>query len=292
MPDTETVERLGPEAIEALVAELRGQFDEALDMLLDQTQWRIQQHLTPFGEEVRAQFARLREPFPPEQVGKLPRVWCRACSDNKQQKHCDRHKLETCKVCRNRLTEAHLHLDYVGHAAVTVRMLEVDPTWNWRPCTKAELEDLPKHDPGHEMWIALTILGVTRFGIGDDMGRGGTDGKKIMIGDAIRNAALRFGVAIDLWSKEDLSAKAEAEAEHADEVKRGLEVDPNAPPERDWMKETQECTDLGKLTQLASEANEKGVFKGAVKAAMAGRRRQLEAKGKQAEKQAPEANGE
>jgi hypothetical protein len=59
------------------------------------------------------------------------------------------------------------------------------------------------------LWIELTVCGVTRPGFGDD---GNGKGMKEVIGDAIRNAAMRFGVALDLWAKEDLHASSDDEA--------------------------------------------------------------------------------
>jgi hypothetical protein len=53
-------------------------------------------------------------------------------------------------------------------------------------------------DRAGNLWIKLTICGVTRLGVGD-----GKNAKEV-IGDAIRNAAMRFGVALDLWAKENL----------------------------------------------------------------------------------------
>lgn len=137
----------------------------------------------------------LRKPFPPEQIGKLPKVNCKACvAANKQQfgSTCDKHQKSKCAVCGNWISSAHIHLDYVGHAATTDRLLQVDPEWTW--------EYAPEYPQGSTagMWIRLTICGVTRPGFGD-----GPDPKQ-WIGDAIRNAAMRFGVALDLWSKEDL----------------------------------------------------------------------------------------
>ena len=70
-------------------------------------------------------FAALRAPFPPEQLGKLPRVTCKACSDFRQQ--CDRHEKAMCDTCGSYISTKHIHLDYVGHADVTSRLLEVDP---------------------------------------------------------------------------------------------------------------------------------------------------------------------
>lgn len=102
----------------------------------------------------------LREPFPPEQVGKLPK--------------------------------GGVTLDYVGHGAVTDRLLSIDPEWSWEPLSVNE-HGLPRLDEDGNLWIKLTVCGVTRLGVGD----GPT--MKVLIGDALRNAAMRFGVALDLW---------------------------------------------------------------------------------------------
>jgi hypothetical protein len=58
----------------------------------------------------------------------------------------------------------------------------------------------PRFDNEGGLWILLTVKDVTRPGYGD-----GANPKEV-ISDAIRNAAMRFGVALDLWAKEDLQA--------------------------------------------------------------------------------------
>lgn len=118
------------------------------------------------------QAAALREPFPPSLVGKLPR--------------------------------AGITLDYVGHGAVTSRLLEVDPEWTWEPLAFDE-SGLPRFTfdaSGNPIafWVRLTVGGVTRLGCGTCKGNQ-FDAEKVLIGDAIRNAAMRFGVALDLWIK-------------------------------------------------------------------------------------------
>ncbi len=90
-------------------------------------------------------------------------------------------------------------LDFVGHAATTDRLLKVDPSWSWEPFALDE-RGLPALDSKGNLWIRLTVAGVTRIGVGD-----GPNAKEV-IGDAIRNAAMRFGVALDLWAREDLHA--------------------------------------------------------------------------------------
>jgi len=58
------------------------------------------------------------------------------------------------------------------------------------------------------LWIKLTVLGVTRLGYGSVDGPK-ADAVKELIGDAIRNAAMRFGVALDLWAKSELESQLE-----------------------------------------------------------------------------------
>ena len=151
------------------------------------------------------QAIQLRERFPDELVGKLPRVTCKACSENKQSRHCASHKMIRCGECGNWITEAHMHLDYIGHAATTDRLLKVDREWTWYPVAYDE-QGLPRIDANGGLWITLEIAGVKRLGYGAADGKKGPNAVKEAIGDAIRNVAMRFGVALDLWAKEDLSA--------------------------------------------------------------------------------------
>ena len=140
--------------------------------------------------------AKLREPFPDTAVDKLPRG-------------IDKNKPKTsCRACGGYHEPASVHLDYVGHAQVTARLLEVDPHWTWEP-TGFDDQGQPvlmRDQAGKPigLWIRLTICGVTRLGFGELPAQKQADGVKEAIGDAIRNAAMRFGVALDLWAKSDL----------------------------------------------------------------------------------------
>ena len=155
----------------------------------------------------------LRVPFPPEQIGKLPRVTCKQCRDSRN-KVCDQHQKRKCSVCDNWISTAHIHLDYVGHAATTARLLDVDPGWTWEPVAFDEA-GLPALDRNGGLWVRLTVAGVSRLGYGHADGKNGGDAVKECIGDALRNAAMRFGVALDLWAKGDLhSAPADQENPH------------------------------------------------------------------------------
>jgi hypothetical protein len=143
------------------------------------------------SEDRLAGLARLREPFPDHQVNKLPKP---NSKDSKRAR---------CADCGGYHGLPAVHLSYVGHAALTDRFLQVDPEWTWEPMA---LDDrrLPAFDANGGLWIRLTILGVTRIGYGDAEGKRGGNAIKESIGDALRNAGMRFGAALDLWHKGDL----------------------------------------------------------------------------------------
>lgn len=94
-----------------------------------------------------------------------------------------------------------LHLDYIGHAGITDRLNQVDPMWTWEPMGLTPQGTPLVSDGG--MWGRLTVLGVTRIGFGDPGRNTGANAVKEMIGDFLRNAAMRFGVATYLWSKSE-----------------------------------------------------------------------------------------
>lgn len=151
----------------------------------------------------------LREPFKPEQIDKLPKVLSR---DDKDKGRCAPGSKYTADgaVCNGYHAKA-VHLDYVGHAQVTARLLDVDPLWSWEPFAIDD-RGLPALDPNGGLWIRLTVAGMTRIGYGDAQGKSGPNAVKEAIGDALRNAAMRFGVALDLWSKSDIGTAAETQA--------------------------------------------------------------------------------
>jgi hypothetical protein len=144
----------------------------------------------------------LRRPFPPEEISRLPKNTCKACSAA-PNKRCDKHTwISRCQMCGGSHSSAVIHLDYVGHADLTNRLLDADPLWTWEPVAWDENGE-PHFDRLGGMWIKLTVLGVTRLGYGDPQGKSGPNAIKEVIGDALRNAAMRFGAALDLWAKGD-----------------------------------------------------------------------------------------
>lgn len=105
-----------------------------------------------------------------------------------------------CKECGGWHHKNVQHLDYMGHAAVTDRLLDADPFWNWDWIAKDEHGN-PIYDAVGGLWITLTVCGVTRKAYGAAEGKKGPDAIKEIIGDALRNGAMRFGVALELWHK-------------------------------------------------------------------------------------------
>ena len=89
--------------------------------------------------------AKLREPFPASQIGKLPK--------------------------------GGITLDFVGHGYITARLLDVDPTWTWEPVALDEY-GLPRLDEFGGLWIRLTVCGVSRLGYGDAGGKKGPNAVK------------------------------------------------------------------------------------------------------------------
>jgi hypothetical protein len=142
---------------------------------------------------------KLRVKFEGGLINKLPKP-------TKQQTENVRQNFKNgirCTLCGGWHDPKVVHLDYVGHAALTSRFLDVDPLWNWEPFA-IDASGLPALDRDNLLWIKLTVCGMTRIGVGDAGGKQGGDAMKERIGDALRNAGMRFGAALDLWHKGDL----------------------------------------------------------------------------------------
>ena len=146
---------------------------------------------------------KLRKPFPKNQIGKLPKPTKKQTEEAKGPKW----NGIKCKICGAWHHKDVVHLDYVGHASLTDRLLDVDPNWNWQPMGTDD-RGLPAFDNTGGLWIRLTVLGMTRLGYGDAASAGAT---KEIIGDALRNAGMRFGMALDLWHKGELHVDEEPE---------------------------------------------------------------------------------
>lgn len=143
-------------------------------------------------DDFTKKFNMLRAPFSKAEIEKRP-IYIGEKGKEKKQR---------CDECGGYHGFPCIHLDYVGHAGITDRLNSVDPKWNWEPLA-FDANGLPAYDKNGGMWIKLTILGVTRLAYGDAQGKIGPNAVKEIIGDAIRNGAMRFGVGTYLWSKSE-----------------------------------------------------------------------------------------
>ena len=102
-----------------------------------------------------------------------------------------------------KLPKGGTQLDFVGHADITRILIEIDPHWrlvpiawdNGRPAMNI-VNDMAT------MWFELTLLGTSRLAIGTAKSNA-QDQDKIIYGDALRNGAMRFGISLNLWTKNE-----------------------------------------------------------------------------------------
>ena len=145
---------------------------------------------------------------------------------------------------------ANANKEYAGHAAVTDRLLEVDPEWTW----KFLGDGTPVFDDVGGIWIELTVCGVTRIGYGFPERLKGGNAVKEAIGDAIRNAAMRFGVGLEFWFKGDLFAEPDkgglllTEAQ-LQELSSALSLVANKPGALKYLKSKLGTDEIDKLTE-------------------------------------------
>jgi hypothetical protein len=143
------------------------------------------------------------------------------------------------------LPKAGMQLRYLSHVWVSRAFSEIDPEWTWAPMSYDDAGQpvIERDSQGQPvgMWITLTICGTTIPGYGS-VDPGKRDAIKELIGDALRNAGMRRGVAGSLWTKEKPSKKAPRKKEPLPAaVERNLEhlraqVDPPADEDPDSEK--------------------------------------------------------
>jgi hypothetical protein len=209
--------------------------------------------------------ALLRAPFEPNQINLLPRNVRKNDNDKFQCNQSNGRKVSLDgKYCGGYHALA-IHLDYVGHAALTDRLLQADPEWSWEPLAVGD-NGLPVFDKDGGLWIRLSICGVTRLGYGDSQGKTGGNAVKEAIGDALRNAGMRFGAALDLWHKGDLHDASEeqgqnqapAEPAPTRTITRAAPVDESVMAS--WKSAVEErAGNKAALTELYNDAKGQGV---------------------------------
>jgi len=151
-------------------------------------------------------------------------------------------------------------LDFVGHADITRILIEVDPEWSWEPCDWIEGRPAIHVHKGSikrggsnmevemaTMWGRLTIHGVTRVAVGSCEAHK-PDLDKELVSDFLRNAAMRFGICLSLWTKQEWEDLTKPEA-------------PKFVAKSDYDKFVKACQDKNidpnsLLAQVGKQANE------------------------------------
>lgn len=197
---------------------------------------------------------KLRQPFRANQINQLPKPYK---ADSQKGK---------CSECGGWHGLPAAHLDYVGHAAMTDRLLDADPAWTYELVVTDPVTGAPIFDANGGLWIRLTVCGVTRLGYGDAQGKKGGNAVKEAIGDALRNAGMRFGAALDLWHKGDL---------HEASVERGDDAAPSVPTVDPWLKKIADAKTIEDLSEIHQQGVEGGWATADLMAALTVRKKAL-----------------
>jgi hypothetical protein len=105
-------------------------------------------------------------------------------------------------------------------------LIEIDPLWTWQPVAWDNGTPAIHVENGMAtMWATLTLLGKSMLGVGS-VRADKPDQSKELIGDFLRNAAMRFGIALSLWSKQDWSDNTTITSLPAAQAKRAEEAKP------------------------------------------------------------------
>lgn len=97
-------------------------------------------------------------------------------------------------------------LRYMGHAAVTRALIESDPAWSWEPVRDDDgVPRIVRNGSHLTLWGTLTVHGKTLPCCGTCEATK-AEPEKELIGDLLRNGAMRFGIGLSLWSKDEWNA--------------------------------------------------------------------------------------
>ena len=112
-----------------------------------------------------------------------------------------------------KLPKGGTQLDFVGHADITRILIEIDPLWWWEPCGWVNGRPAIHVENGMAtMWGFLYVHDKPLLGVGS-VRADKQELDKELVGDFLRNAAMRFGISLALWTKnewEDLGGHAPA----------------------------------------------------------------------------------
>lgn len=155
-----------------------------------------------------------------------------------------------------------IHLSYMGHAEVTLALIECDPEWSWRPVAFDRETGTPQIDvQGNRLvlWGYLSVYDVERLCVGT-CEKSKPDPEKELIGDLLRNGAMRFGIGTKLWSKATDADPAGSGSAGFDRQRKAAPEDYEPSPVERLFDAVKACAGTPKadeLKRLASENNRK-----------------------------------
>lgn len=88
-------------------------------------------------------------------------------------------------------------MEFYNHAYVTADLIRHDPEWSF------QVGSLVERGSSWELQGSMTVHGVTRACVGYAL-KSKDEPLKEAISDLIKNGAMRFGIALDLWAKGDI----------------------------------------------------------------------------------------
>lgn len=166
------------------------------------------------------------------------------------------------------------NLPFVGHTAITAILNEQDPEWKWEPMARDQ-NGMPMLDANGGLWGYMTVHGKTlpEYGAaytaiepGDKTNKGREYTKQNVV-DAHQNdvmsaianflcrGAMRFGIAIDMWAKVDLSLAKEPEGQNLlsesqlSELSKALSLVANKAGALKYLKSKLGTDEIDKLTE-------------------------------------------
>jgi len=151
-----------------------------------------------------------------------------------------------------KLPRGGIQLDFVGHAEINRILIDIDPMWSWEPCGWDNGRPAIHEANGMAvMWGKLTILDKTMLGVGS-VRSDKPDLDKELIGDFLRNASMRFGICLSLWSKSEWDDKsAVAGKPHAGKAVASTVTDDTAPLTKTQVKQFVDACEKAGLTPNA-----------------------------------------
>lgn len=158
-----------------------------------------------------------------------------------------------------KLPKGGAQLDYMGHADITLALIDVDPEWTWEPGWHSTAGPIDPFAMGPGVLLArLTVHGKTLPCVGTIEARkvDTESALKELVSDMLRNGAMRFGIATLLWAKSQRRGT-DPDESHAPAARRQRQLE--QPPWTVAMMKAKAVELAEGDTALASEAYELAV---------------------------------